>query len=112
MLESLILSIVIDAKEHRDVCVVDIPHAFVQTPNEKVNEDHPPDLMKVKGRLAEVLVQMDPQLYAPYLILEFDRRTDMAAVVVLVAVYRITRTTVHTVVFPFPKLPNSPTVIF
>jgi hypothetical protein len=35
MLESLMLSIVIDAKEHRDVCVVDIPHAFVQTPNER-----------------------------------------------------------------------------
>jgi hypothetical protein len=35
MLESLLLTAIIDAKENRDVCVVDIPHAFVQTPNER-----------------------------------------------------------------------------
>jgi hypothetical protein len=55
----------IDAKEHRDVCVVDIPHAFVQKPNEKVNDNHPPDLMKVKGRLVDMLLQIDPQLCTP-----------------------------------------------
>jgi hypothetical protein len=42
MLESLLLTAVIDAKENRDVCVVDIPQAFVQTANEKINKEHPP----------------------------------------------------------------------
>jgi hypothetical protein len=61
LLEALILSIVNDAKENRDVCVVvDILHAFVQTPNEQVNEEHPPDLMKVKGKLGQMLLQADP----------------------------------------------------
>jgi hypothetical protein len=63
---TLLLTWVIDAKEHRDVCVVDIPHAYVQTPNEKVNNEHPPDLMKVKGRLVDMLLQTDPQLYTPF----------------------------------------------
>jgi hypothetical protein len=63
LLESLLLTAVIDAKEHRDVCVVDIPHAFVQTPNERLSENHPPDLLKVRGKLVEML---DPQMYASY----------------------------------------------
>jgi hypothetical protein len=42
MLESLLLTAVIDAKENPEVCVVDIPHAFVQTANEKINKEHPP----------------------------------------------------------------------
>jgi hypothetical protein len=62
MLESLLLTAVIDAKENRDVCVVDIPHAFVQTPNEKVNKEHPPDLMKVRGRLVDMLLEIDPYI--------------------------------------------------
>jgi hypothetical protein len=65
MLESLLLTAIIDAKENRDVCVVDIPHAFVQTPNEKVNKEHPPDQMKVRGRLVDMLLEIDPQMYAP-----------------------------------------------
>jgi hypothetical protein len=47
--QALMLTAVIDAQENCDVCVVDIPFAFVQTPN--MNEDHPPDLMKVKGKV-------------------------------------------------------------
>jgi hypothetical protein len=67
MLESLLLTAVIDAKENRDVCVVDIPRAFVQTPDEKVNKEHPPDLMKVRGHLVDMLLKIDLQMYAPYI---------------------------------------------
>jgi hypothetical protein len=66
LLEALILTCVIDAKEGREVVVGDIPHAFVQTPNEKVKSEHPMDLIKVKGKLVDILVMMEPQLYAPY----------------------------------------------
>jgi hypothetical protein len=67
MLESVLLTAVIDAKENRDVCVVDIPHAFVQTPNEKVNKEHPPDLMNMRGRLVDMQLEIDPQMYVPYI---------------------------------------------
>jgi hypothetical protein len=63
----LILTCVLDAKKRRCVVTVDIPHAFVQTPNQKVKYDHPPDLRKIKGKLAEVLLMMDPQLYGPFI---------------------------------------------
>jgi hypothetical protein len=62
------ITAVIDAKENRDACVVDLPHAFVQTPNEKANKEHPPDVMKVRGRLVDMLLEIDPQMYAaPYI---------------------------------------------
>jgi hypothetical protein len=50
LLEALILTCVIAAKEGRKVVVVDIPHAFVETPHEKVRCEHPMDLMKVKRK--------------------------------------------------------------
>jgi hypothetical protein len=66
-LEALKLTAVIDPKEQRDVGVVDIPNAFVQTANEKLREGHPVDLMKVRGKLAELLRNIDPQVYGPYM---------------------------------------------
>jgi hypothetical protein len=73
LLESLILTCVIDAKEGREVAIADIPHAFVQTPNIRTNKDHPLDIMKVKGKLVELLVLMDPNLYAPYVTQENNK---------------------------------------
>ena len=66
-LESVMLSAVIDAKEGRDVAVVDIPNAFVQTENVKIEDHHERDIMKVKGALADMLVEIDPEFYGPYL---------------------------------------------
>ena len=70
MLESLFLSACIDAKEGREVAVIDIPNAFIQTLNEKLNESHETDIMKIRGALADMLVEMDPEMYAPYLVNE------------------------------------------
>ena len=47
-LESLFLTAIIDAKEHREVAVVDLPNAFIQTENEKLKEHHEMDIMKVQ----------------------------------------------------------------
>jgi hypothetical protein len=66
-LEALLLTAVIDAKEHHDVGVVDIPNAFVQTANEKLREDNPVDLMKIRGKLAKMSRKIDPQVYGPYM---------------------------------------------
>ena len=70
MLESVMLSAIIDAKEGREVAVVDIPNAFVQTANVKLKDDHQMDIMKIKGRLAEILVSIAPEVYAPYVVYE------------------------------------------
>jgi len=55
--ESVTWPAIIDAKEQREVAVVDIPNAFI----------HETDMMKVKGSLADVLVEIDPDTHGPYL---------------------------------------------
>ena len=66
-IKSVILSAIIDAKEGREVAVVDIPNAFIQTKNEKLKPNQEKDIMKVKGRLADMLVEIDPETYLPFL---------------------------------------------
>jgi hypothetical protein len=51
--ESVILSCIIDAEEHRDVSVVDIPNAFVQT---RVENDKDMAFIKIRGILVDILV--------------------------------------------------------
>ena len=43
------LTAVIDAKEGREVAVVDIPNAFIKTQNQKLKPEHGVDLLKIKG---------------------------------------------------------------
>ena len=65
LLESVLLTSVIDARENREVATVDIPNAFVQTDmdDEKV-------VMKMRGKLAELLVQVAPEIYREYVVIE------------------------------------------
>ena len=60
-IEAVLLTAAIEASEHRDVAVVDIPNAFIQTEmeGEKV-------VMKLRGALAELLVKTAPELYSKY----------------------------------------------
>jgi hypothetical protein len=69
-LESVLITAVIDAKENREVAVVDMPNAFVTTENEKLADHHEVDLMKIRGKLVDILVQVDPELYGPYVTYE------------------------------------------
>jgi hypothetical protein len=66
-LESVMLSATIDAKEGREVAVIDIPNAFIQTENIKLKDHHEVDIIKVKGRLADMLYEIDPELYGPFM---------------------------------------------
>jgi hypothetical protein len=52
-IESLMLSCIIDAKEHRDVATVDIPGAFMHT---DMDEDI---YMKIDGKMAELLSEIN-----------------------------------------------------
>ena len=64
-LESVLLTAVIDAHEGRDVAIVDIPNAFVQT-----DMDGERVVMKLRGSLAELLIQVAPELYSQFVVME------------------------------------------
>ena len=66
LLESVLLTCVIDAKENREVAVVDIPNAFVQTDMDREQRI----IMKMRGKLAELLVKVAPEIYRNYVVLE------------------------------------------
>ena len=56
-LESVILTAVINDHEEREVSIVDIPDAFIQTYNtEKVVDQR--YIIKIKGKLAQILVEI------------------------------------------------------
>jgi hypothetical protein len=61
--ESVLLSCIIDAEEHRDVTVVDIPNAFVQT---RVENKKDMAFIKIRGTLVEILVEIAPEAYKSY----------------------------------------------
>lgn len=63
--EAVFLILTIAAKEGRNVMVMDIPGAFLQT-ELKGEEVH----VRFVGRMAELLVMIDPKLYRPNIIVE------------------------------------------
>ena len=63
-IESVMLSCMIDAKEWRDVATADIPGAFMQTDMEDTIH------MMLEGKMAELLVKIDPKLYQKYLLVK------------------------------------------
>jgi hypothetical protein len=66
-IESVMLSCVIDAKENRDVGTVDLPGAFMQADMEDTVH------MKLEGKMAELMVRIDPKLYRQYVQVEKGR---------------------------------------
>jgi hypothetical protein len=61
--ESVLLSCIIDAEEERDVEVVDIPNAFVQT---RVENEKDMAFIKIRGILVDILVEIAPYVYKSY----------------------------------------------
>ena len=61
--ESVLLTCVIDAEEERDVAVVDIPNAFIQT---RVEDEKDMAIIKIRGVLVDVLVDIAPSVYSRY----------------------------------------------
>ena len=55
--DGVIITSTIESHEGRDVAVADLPNAFLNANNSEEN------LMFVKGKLAELMVQIDPQMY-------------------------------------------------
>jgi hypothetical protein len=61
--EAILLSSIIDAEEGRDVTVIDIPNAFIQT---QVEDKGDMATIKIRGVLVDILVQIAPDVYKPY----------------------------------------------
>ena len=60
------LTCVIDAQEGRDVAVVDIPNAFVQTVVSEEDTDHRVIVVCIRGPLVDILVSIAPNVYGLY----------------------------------------------
>ena len=72
--ESIALTLVVDAKEQRDMMSNDIPNAFVQTPMpEEYQEVGNRVIMKVTGSLVHLIVELDPDLYKKFVVYEKGR---------------------------------------
>jgi hypothetical protein len=63
-IEAVLLSCVMDAHERRDVATVDIPGAFMQADMDKLVH------MRLDGKMAELLVRVDPSRYEKYVVFE------------------------------------------
>jgi hypothetical protein len=84
-LESIMITGVIKAKEQRDDMTCDIPNAFIQAllPKKDLGEDRV--VKKITGVLVDMLVDINPELYGPAVVLENRKR--VLYVEVLKAIY-------------------------
>ena len=84
-LESIFLLCLVDAKEGRDVMSTDIPNAFVQTEMPAVENGEDRIIMKITGVLVDMLVQLAPEVYGPFVV--FERGQKVIYVQVMRAIY-------------------------
>lgn len=70
-LESIFLTAVIEAKERRNIMTLDIPNAFIQT---KVENEEDKVIMRIRGRLAEYMEMIAPEIYSPFIVLEKGKK--------------------------------------
>jgi hypothetical protein len=61
--EAVLLLCIIDAKEGRDVAIINIPNAFIQT---WVEDKKDITIIKIHGVLVDILVQIAPHVYKSY----------------------------------------------
>ena len=62
-LEPVRLTSTIDAKEGRDVAIIDIPNAFVTT---RIEDKKDIVIARLRGKLVELMVAADPEIYKKY----------------------------------------------
>jgi hypothetical protein len=63
--EAVMLTCVIDAQEDRDIAVVDIPNAFIQTVVDEEDTEHRV-IVRIRGPLVDILVSITPDVYGLY----------------------------------------------
>jgi hypothetical protein len=86
MTESILITATIDAKQKRDVMTADIPNAFVQTDIDEKNQvkgEH--IIMKIRGPLVDMLLEIAPEVYEGYS--TYEGKTKVLYVKMLKAIY-------------------------
>ena len=83
-IESIFITSIIEAAECRDIAIVDIPNAFIQT-NVGKDKDGDNIIMKVRGPLVDMLVELDPVLYKD--MVEIEKGKKVLYLVVKKAIY-------------------------
>ena len=63
----------IDAKQKRDVMIIGIPNAFLQTTIPQGERDEK-IIMKIRGALVDMLVKMSPEIYKDYIVYENNKK--------------------------------------
>ena len=61
--ESVLLTCIVDALEGRDVAVIDIPNAFIQT---RIEDEKDMVHIRIRGILVDMLLKIAPDVYGPY----------------------------------------------
>ena len=59
--DSVIMTGVVDAHERRNIAIIDVENAFLQS------ENYQRIIMAIRGKTAELLVRPNPELYWPYI---------------------------------------------
>jgi hypothetical protein len=65
--EAILVTGVIEVKEHRDIMTNDVRNTFVQTPIPKDGENV---IMKIWGQLVDLLMEVAPETYKPFVVYE------------------------------------------
>jgi hypothetical protein len=68
------LTAIVDAKEGRDVMTCDIPNAFIQTKLPNIKDGDERVIMKITGVLVDLLVDISPEVYGPYVVTDKHKR--------------------------------------
>ena len=60
----MLLTSTIDASEERDVAVIDIPNAFIQT---RIKNYEDKVIMRLRGKLADLMIKTAPEIYRKHI---------------------------------------------
>ena len=74
--ESVLLTSIVDAAETRDVAIIDIPNAFIQT---RVENKKDRVIIRIRGVLVEWVAKTDPEVYSKYVTV--DKKGDKVLLV-------------------------------
>jgi hypothetical protein len=85
--ESIMLTAVIDAHEERNIMTCNIPNAFIQALMPEVKDRDERVMMKITGVLVDMLVELNPELYGPYVVYEKNGQNKVLYVQVMRAIY-------------------------
>ena len=72
--ESVLITATIDARQKRDVMIADVPNAFVQT-EIPIDIKQERIIMKIKGILTKVLIDLSPNTYQDFIVIERNEPT-------------------------------------